>query len=100
MRSALQTFSLLLMLLFVASCGDIQNEYGSFRPYFVYENHVHQNPRLAEAMTPNSGMFCTVRWQFISGAPVGRVKAFSLTSKSSGVMSLDATTDSLWAMVI
>ena len=68
MRSALQTFSLLLMLLFVASCGDIQNEYGNFRPYFVYENNVHQNARLAEAMMPNSGMFCTVRWQFISGA--------------------------------
>lgn len=68
MRSALQTFSLLLMLLFVASCGDIQNEYGNFRPYFVYENNVRQNARLAEAMTPNSGMFCTVRWQFISGA--------------------------------
>ena len=68
MRSALQTFSLLLMLLFVTSCGDIQNEYGNFRPYFVYENDVRQNARLAEAMTPNSGMFCTVRWQFISGA--------------------------------
>ena len=67
-RSALQTFFLLLMLLFVASCGDIQNEYGNFRPYFVYENHVHQNPRSAEAMTPNSGMFCAVQQQFINGA--------------------------------
>ena len=54
-------------LLWLNSCGDVQNEYSNFRPYFMFENNVHQNPRLAEAMTPHSGMFCTVRLQNTGG---------------------------------
>lgn len=46
-------------LLLVCSCGKIQNEYSDFRPYFVYNNNVRQCARLAEAMTPNSGMFAS-----------------------------------------
>ena len=59
--------SLLAALLWLTGCGDVQNEYSNFRPYFMFENNVHQNPRLAEAMTPHSGMFCTVRLQNTSG---------------------------------
>lgn len=55
-------------LLLVCSCGKIQNEYSDFRPYFVYNNNVRQCARLAEAMTPNSGIFCIIQQQFISGA--------------------------------
>ncbi|MBR3727048.1 MAG: hypothetical protein IKN21_05605 [Prevotella sp.] len=49
------------VLLLMASCGDVQNEFSMKPCHFVFDNSIHQDLTLASAMDPNSsGVFTTV----------------------------------------
>ena len=57
------SFRLLLIglsALLWAACGPVENEFSSERIFFVFDNGLHHNDALAEAMVPNSGIFCTI----------------------------------------
>lgn len=51
---------LLLVPAVLASCDGAQYEYSSRRSYLVIDNSVHQDPTLASAMTPYSGVFTAI----------------------------------------
>jgi hypothetical protein len=76
-----------MLLLLTSSCGNVQNEFSSNRCYFIFENSKHNNPRLAEAMTPYSGMFCTISLVTENGA-----QYYSFTN-SSGLTKKAILTD-------
>lgn len=44
-----------------ASCGEVQSEFSNYRVYFIFDNAIHQNSNLAQAMTPYSNVFATIR---------------------------------------
>ena len=50
------------------ACGDAQSEFSPVRISFVFDNSLHHNTVLAGAMTPHSGLFCTVSQRL---APTG-----------------------------
>ena len=65
-----QSFRLLIIglsALLWAACGPVENEFSSERIFFVFDNGLHHNAALAEAMVPNSGIFCTIRQQMQGG---------------------------------
>lgn len=50
------------------SCGDSQYEYSSRHSYLVLDNSAHQDPTLASAMTPYSGVFVAITLKNKGGA--------------------------------
>lgn len=60
--------ALWLGCLVASSCGDTQNEYTSHHCYFVFDNQTHNDPTLAAAMTPYSGVFTTISLTTKGGA--------------------------------
>lgn len=44
----------------LASCGDTQDMYSSAPVRLIFDNSTHNNPSLAAAMTPYSGVFATI----------------------------------------
>ena len=65
-----QSFRLLfigLSALLWAACGHVENEFSNERIFFVFDNSLHHNDALAEAMVPNSGIFCTIHQQMQGG---------------------------------
>ena len=52
----------------ILSCGDSQYEYSSRHSYLVLDNSAHQDPTLASAMTPYSGVFVAITLKNKGGA--------------------------------
>ena len=59
---------LLLGTIGLSGCGDTENEFTSRHCYVVIDNSAHQDPTLAAAMTPYSGVFTTVTQIMKGGA--------------------------------
>ena len=68
MVRALRLLCALCVAALPLACGDTQSEFSPVRISFVFDNSLHNNAVLAGAMTPHSGLFCTVSQKL---APTG-----------------------------
>ena len=71
-------------------CGDTQNEFSGHRCYLVIDNNVHQDPTLAAAMTPYTGVFTTITLANHGGAQYFRFVSSQQTSSESIFNAIDA----------
>ena len=60
--------SSLLLIFFLLSCDGTQYEFSSRHSYLVLDNSAHQDPTLASAMTPYSGVFVAITLKNKGGA--------------------------------
>ena len=51
-----------------SACTEAVSEYSRYGSHFVFDNGTHLNPKAAEALTPYSGVFCTVEEKLQGGA--------------------------------
>ena len=71
------------------SCGDTQSEYTQKRCYLVIDNGVHNDPTLAAAMTPYTGVFTTITLTNHGGAQYFRFVSNQQTSSESIFNAID-----------
>ena len=66
--SLLSSLSSFLFIFFLLSCDGTQYEFSSRHSYLVLDNNAHQDPTLASAMTPYSGVFVAITLKNKGGA--------------------------------